>query len=191
MNKIRYNVIIIVWIIQPLSHDDTNILRPNPLTGLTNCPPSSNSRDEKLKNRCFYRLASSYLCGPTWYSRFMLAHPQKCKLFIHNYNNKDDKTDTNSPREGGRGRSRRRGRGEEETKRHKTTKRILFQDPLRTHSTRITNSWAIDRQSSGELLNQKYANRCESHTSYRYRWKYNSGAADSSRCQWRGEAKLR
>lgn len=29
MNKIRYNVIIIVWIIQPLSHDDTNILRPN------------------------------------------------------------------------------------------------------------------------------------------------------------------
>lgn len=29
MNKIRYNVIIIVWIIQPLTHDDTNILRPN------------------------------------------------------------------------------------------------------------------------------------------------------------------
>lgn len=39
MNKIRYNVIIIVWIIQPLSHDDTNILRPNLHTGLTNCPP--------------------------------------------------------------------------------------------------------------------------------------------------------
>lgn len=31
----------------------------------------------------------------------MLAHPQKCKLFTHNYNNKDDKTDTNSPRKGG------------------------------------------------------------------------------------------
>lgn len=100
MNKIRYNVIIIVWIIQPLSHDDTNILRPNLHEGLTNCPPSSDSRDEKLKYRCFYRLASSYLCGPTWYSRLMLAHPQKCKLFTHDYNNKDDKTDTNSPREG-------------------------------------------------------------------------------------------
>lgn len=43
MNKIHYNVII-VWIIQPVSHDDTNILRPNLKMGLTNSPQSRHHR---------------------------------------------------------------------------------------------------------------------------------------------------
>lgn len=60
----------------------------------------------------------------------MLAHPQKCKLFTHNYNNKDDKTDTNRcPQEGGGGVAG--GAREKKKQNDKTTKRILFQDPLR------------------------------------------------------------
>lgn len=146
MNKIRYNIII-VWIIQPVSRVDSNILRPNLNMGLTNSL-HIHIEAEKLKNRCFYRL-ESYLCGPTWYNRLMLAHPQKCKLFTHNHNNKDDKTDTNSTRRGeesqmvgaaGKG----AGDGQKKKQNDKTTKRIYIvsRDPLRRRSThtRITNS---------------------------------------------------